>query len=52
MISGNVAARLSEDRSHLLHPLYHPDDDVKPYILAKGQGSNWKAKGKPDPERA
>ncbi|MFI5342280.1 MAG: aspartate aminotransferase family protein, partial [Candidatus Methylomirabilales bacterium] len=38
MASWNVAALLTEDRSHLLHPLYHPEDHVKPHIWVKGQG--------------
>jgi len=38
MASWNVAALLTEDRSHLLHPLYHPEDHAKPRIWVKGQG--------------
>jgi putrescine---pyruvate transaminase len=38
MASWNVAALLTEDRSHLLHPLYHPEDHAKPHIWVKGQG--------------
>ena len=34
----NVPALLAEDRSHLLHPLYHPEDHVTPHIWVKGQG--------------
>jgi len=29
----------AEDHGHLLHPLYHPDDHVKPHIWAKGLGA-------------
>lgn len=39
MASWDVPALLSEDRDHLLHPLYHPDDHAKPHVWVKGKGA-------------
>jgi adenosylmethionine-8-amino-7-oxononanoate aminotransferase len=39
MANWNVSSLLSEDRDHLLHPLYHPDDHVQPHVWVKGKGA-------------
>ncbi|MBS1115969.1 MAG: aminotransferase class-III [candidate division NC10 bacterium] len=39
MANWNVSSLLSEDRDHLLHPLYHPDDHAKPHVWVKGKGA-------------
>ena len=39
MANWNVSSLLSEDRDHLLHPLYHPDDHTKPHVWVKGKGA-------------
>jgi putrescine aminotransferase len=38
MTTWNVSTLLAEDREHLLHPLYHPDDHVKPHVWVRGKG--------------
>ena len=38
MTTWNVATLLADDREHLLHPLYHPDDHVKPHVWVSGKG--------------
>ena len=38
MAHWDLSTLLAEDRRHLLHPLYHPEDHVKPHIWVKGQG--------------
>ena len=35
----NLASLVAEDRSALLHPLYHPLDHATPHIWVKGQGA-------------
>lgn len=39
MATWDVSALLSEDRQHLLHPLYHPTDHVDPHLWVRGQGA-------------
>ncbi len=39
MTTWNVSTLLAEDRDHLLHPLYHPDDHVKPHVWVRGNGA-------------
>ena len=39
MTTWNVSTLLAEDRDHLLHPLYHPDDHVKPHVWVRGKGA-------------
>jgi len=39
MAHWDVSALVSEDRSHLLHPLYHPNDHAKPHVWVKGSGA-------------
>jgi len=39
MTSWNASSLVSEDRDHLLHPLYHPDDHAKPHVWVKGKGA-------------
>ncbi|HXZ44197.1 MAG TPA: aspartate aminotransferase family protein [archaeon] len=39
MTTWNVSTLLAEDREHLLHPLYHPDDHVKPHVWVRGKGA-------------
>ncbi len=39
MANWNVASLLTEDRDHLLHPLYHPMDHATPHVWVKGQGA-------------
>jgi adenosylmethionine-8-amino-7-oxononanoate aminotransferase len=39
MANWDVSTLLSDDRDHLLHPLYHPDDHTKPHVWVKGQGA-------------
>ncbi|MFA5028297.1 MAG: aminotransferase class III-fold pyridoxal phosphate-dependent enzyme, partial [Candidatus Methylomirabilota bacterium] len=39
MARWDVSALVSEDRSHLLHPLYHPNDHTKPHVWVKGSGA-------------
>jgi adenosylmethionine-8-amino-7-oxononanoate aminotransferase len=38
MVHWNVSTLLSDDRDHLLHPLYRLDDHAKPHVWVKGQG--------------
>ena len=30
---------IQQDREHLIHPLYHPDDHESPVIFASAKGS-------------
>src|SRR4029078_9119574 len=30
---------IQQDREHLIHPLYHPDDHESPIIFAQGKGA-------------
>jgi putrescine---pyruvate transaminase len=39
MANWDVSTLLSDDRDHLLHPLYHPDDHTKPHVWVKGKGA-------------
>ena len=39
MPTWNVPELLAEDREHLLHPLYHPQDHTRPHIWVRGQGA-------------
>jgi putrescine---pyruvate transaminase len=39
MTTWNVPALLDEDRQHLLHPLYHPQDHAAPHVWVRGQGA-------------
>jgi adenosylmethionine-8-amino-7-oxononanoate aminotransferase len=39
MPTWDASALVSDDKQHLLHPLYHPEDHVKPHIWVKGQGA-------------
>jgi len=39
MATWDVPALLSEDRQHLLHPLYHPADHVEPHVWVRGNGA-------------
>ena len=38
MTTWNASALVAEDRDHLLHPLYHPNDHAKPHVWVKGKG--------------
>jgi adenosylmethionine-8-amino-7-oxononanoate aminotransferase len=39
MANWDVPALLSEDRQHLLHPLWHPADHAEPHVWVRGQGA-------------
>ncbi len=39
MTTWDVSALLAEDRQHLLHPLYHPEDHAEPHIWVRGNGA-------------
>ncbi len=39
MTTWDVPALVSEDRAHLLHPLYHPADHAAPHIWVRGRGA-------------
>jgi adenosylmethionine-8-amino-7-oxononanoate aminotransferase len=39
MTTWDVTALLTEDRQHLLHPLYHPADHAEPHIWVRGSGA-------------
>jgi adenosylmethionine-8-amino-7-oxononanoate aminotransferase len=39
MATWNVSTLLTEDRQHLLHPLYHPADHAEPHIWVRGSGA-------------
>ena len=39
MANWNIPALLSEDRQHLLHPLWHPADHAEPHVWVRGQGA-------------
>ncbi len=39
MATWNVSALLTEDRQHLLHPLYHPADHAEPHVWVRGSGA-------------
>jgi adenosylmethionine-8-amino-7-oxononanoate aminotransferase len=39
MANWDVSSVFSDNRDHLLHPLYHPDDHAKPRVWVKGQGA-------------
>jgi adenosylmethionine-8-amino-7-oxononanoate aminotransferase len=39
MTTWNVSTLLAEDRDHLLHPLYHPDDHANPHVWVRGKGA-------------
>jgi adenosylmethionine-8-amino-7-oxononanoate aminotransferase len=39
MATWDVSALLSEDRRHLLHPLYHPADHAEPHVWVRGNGA-------------
>lgn len=39
MTTRSATDLLAEDRSHLLHPLYHPADHAAPHIWVKGRGA-------------
>jgi adenosylmethionine-8-amino-7-oxononanoate aminotransferase len=39
MATWNASALLTEDRQHLLHPLYHPADHTEPHIWVRGSGA-------------
>jgi len=38
MATWDVSTLLSEDRRHLLHPLYHPADHAEPHVWVRGKG--------------
>ena len=38
MATWDVSTLLSEDRRHLLHPLYHPTDHAEPHVWIRGKG--------------
>jgi adenosylmethionine-8-amino-7-oxononanoate aminotransferase len=38
MTSPNAKQLVADDRSHLLHPLYHPADHAAPHVWVKGRG--------------
>ena len=38
MATWDISTLLSEDRQHLLHPLYHPADHTEPHIWVRGKG--------------
>src|SRR3982751_5308125 len=37
--SQDVTDVLRADREHLIHPLYHPADHVKPIVVVRGEGA-------------
>jgi adenosylmethionine-8-amino-7-oxononanoate aminotransferase len=39
MAKWDVPALLSQDRQHLLHPLWHPADHAEPHVWVRGQGA-------------
>jgi len=39
MATWDVSQLLTQDRDHLLHPLYHPADHAQPHIWVKGSGA-------------
>jgi adenosylmethionine-8-amino-7-oxononanoate aminotransferase len=39
MATWDVSQLLTQDREHLLHPLYHPSDHAHPHIWVKGRGA-------------
>ncbi len=39
MATWDVSTLLSEDRQHLLHPLYHPADHAEPHVWVRGRGA-------------
>jgi putrescine aminotransferase len=39
MTTWNASALVSEDKNHLLHPLYHLDDHATPHVWVKGRGA-------------
>jgi len=39
MATWDVSQLLTQDREHLLHPLYHPADHEQPHIWVKGSGA-------------
>lgn len=39
MANWDIPALLSEDRQHLLHPLWHPADHAEPHVWVRGQGA-------------
>ena len=39
MQTRDVSSLIAEDRSALLHPLYHPADHVTPHVWVKGRGA-------------
>jgi len=39
MANWDVSTLLAEDRQHLLHPLYHPDDHAEPHLWLRGTGA-------------
>ncbi|HWU36193.1 MAG TPA: aspartate aminotransferase family protein [Candidatus Acidoferrum sp.] len=39
MTTWNASTLVAEDREHLLHPLYHPDDHAKPHVWVRGKGA-------------
>jgi adenosylmethionine-8-amino-7-oxononanoate aminotransferase len=39
MTTWTAATLVADDRAHLLHPLYHPDDHATPHIWVKGEGA-------------
>jgi adenosylmethionine-8-amino-7-oxononanoate aminotransferase len=39
MATWDVSQLLTQDREHLLHPLYHPSDHAQPHIWVKGRGA-------------
>jgi len=39
MANWDVSTLVAEDRRHLLHPLYHPEDHTKPHVWVKGRGA-------------
>ncbi len=39
MANLNAKQLVADDRSHLLHPLYHPADHASPHVWVKGKGA-------------
>lgn len=39
MANWDIPALLSEDRQHLLHPLWHPADHAEPHVWVRGHGA-------------
>ena len=35
----NIEELIAMDRAHLLHPLFHPDDQVHPFVWTEGRGA-------------